>query len=76
MKSTSGPGFTFDWGQYRFDKEIIPDEASKLKSPGVIRVSGANDEDWYDSICDIRDAESFDKTAFVSSSGYGDGSYV
>lgn len=35
-----------------------------------------NDEDWYDSICDIRDAESFDKTAFVSSSGYGDGSYV
>ena len=50
MKTTSGPKFSFDWGRFRFDKEIIPHEKSELKSPGVIRVTGSKDEEWYEKI--------------------------
>lgn len=50
MKTTAGPKFSFDWGNFRFDKEIIPHEKSALKSPGVVKVSGDNDDDWYEKI--------------------------
>lgn len=48
MKTTSGPGFTFEWGKFRFDKEILPHKKSGMRSPGVIRVSG--DIDWYEKV--------------------------
>ena len=51
MKTTSGPRFSFDWDQFRFDKEIIPHEQAILKSPGVVRLSGTDSvEDWYEKV--------------------------
>lgn len=50
MKTTSGPNFSFSWGNYRFDKEIVPHVQSTLKSPGVVKLSGVGDADWYEQI--------------------------
>ncbi len=51
MKTTSGKNFSFNWGGFRFNKEIIPHEMSALKSPGVVKLSGIGDvDDWYEKI--------------------------
>ena len=50
MNNTNTPKHSFDWGDYRFNKEIIPYEKSPLKSPGVVRISGNSTEDWYERI--------------------------
>ena len=37
--------------------------------------SNCKKDEWYDEICHLDDTEMFDGKAFVSSSGFGDGSY-
>lgn len=41
----------FQWGKFRYSKEIIAHNKTKLKSPGVIRISADNDEKrWYKNV--------------------------
>lgn len=57
MQTTSGKGFKFEWKNYRFDKQIQPFEKTKLKSPGVIKLSVENDDDeWHESVKSFIDA--------------------
>lgn len=50
MTKTSGRDFKFSWDKYRFNKKIIAYNQSTLKSPGVVRISGENDEDeWHEN---------------------------
>ena len=61
--------------------EIIPDIDVGVDS-GMCGIydedyfrENCQDENWYERICELNDAETFDDEAFVSSSGYGDGGY-
>lgn len=51
MKHTSWPGGSFDWKQFRYDKDILPGKKTTLSSPAVIKLSGEGDlTSWYESI--------------------------
>lgn len=51
MKETTGNSFKFDWGKYRFDKEIISGKDDGLNSATVIKVSGEEFEDeWHNEV--------------------------
>ncbi|MCM1333648.1 MAG: ATP-dependent helicase [Bacteroides sp.] len=51
MATTGGANFKFDWGKFRYNKSIVPNSASKLKSPTVVTVVGDDDEDeWHKNV--------------------------
>ncbi|MCD8206233.1 MAG: ATP-dependent helicase [Clostridia bacterium] len=43
MKTTSGKGFFFDWGKYRFDKKIVPSPDKARNDRCVLRLTADND---------------------------------
>lgn len=54
MKETYGNKFKFDWGNYRFDKEIVSGKNEGVNSASVIRVSGEDFEDeWHNEVLDF-----------------------
>ena len=56
MNTTSGANFKFDWGKYRFQKQIQPHEKSSIKSEAVVKISSVGDEDeWHDKILNFID---------------------
>lgn len=51
MVTTSGQKFKFDWGPFRYSKQIVAHEHTKLHSPAVVTLAGEDDEDeWHDNI--------------------------
>lgn len=51
MNTTSGKKFKFDWDKYRYEKTIIPNEQSSIKSPCVVKLSSKDDPDeWYQRV--------------------------
>lgn len=51
MKETNGKKYGFDWGNYRFSKEIVSGKSDKINSASVIKVSGDEFEDeWHNEI--------------------------
>ncbi|MCF0153970.1 ATP-dependent DNA helicase [Megasphaera sp.] len=51
METTKGSKFKFDWGKYRYKKQIIPYVKSKLKSPAVVKLTAKdNSDDWHEKI--------------------------
>lgn len=54
METTSGSKFRFDWGEFRYDKQIVPHEKTSIKSPAVVKLSSVDDEDeWHERIFDF-----------------------
>lgn len=50
MSTTTG----FSWGKCRYDKKIKPHEKSTLRSPAVVKLSSADDEnEWHEKIQDF-----------------------
>ncbi len=48
MSTTSGSKFKFNWDKFRYDKQIVPHEQSKINSPCVIKLSSEDNEgDWH-----------------------------
>lgn len=51
MAKTAGAKFRFEWGQYRYDKRIVPHEKTTLHSPAVVKLAGVDDVDeWHEKI--------------------------
>lgn len=51
METTQGEKFNFEWGNYRFDKKIIPGRKDIADLPTVIKVSGKEqEEDWQKKV--------------------------
>lgn len=51
MSMTGGKDFNFEWDNFRYDKTIVPFEKSKIESPSVVKVIGADDEDeWHENV--------------------------
>lgn len=51
MEKTKGEKFKFEWGNYRFDKKIIPGRKDIAKIPTVLKVSGKEqEEDWQKEV--------------------------
>lgn len=51
MQTTDGARFRFRWKNFRYDKAIIPNEESQLKSPAVVRLASTDDADeWHEKI--------------------------
>lgn len=51
METTSGSKFKFDWGRYRYPKQIEPAVGLTTSSPAVLKVFGVDDPDeWHDQI--------------------------
>lgn len=40
MKHTSGQGFHFEWGRYRYTKNLKADEGRNINTPSVVTISG------------------------------------
>ena len=49
MERTTGPGFEFEWGGYRFKKDIRAVRSGVEGAPSVVKIG--DDEDWCKSIC-------------------------
>ena len=48
---TSGNNFSFEWDHYRYEKSIVANQLSKIKSPSVIKIGGEGSEiKWYEEI--------------------------
>ncbi len=52
MEHTAGPRFRFDWGKYRFEKQIVAQRAANGKTETVAKVD-ADMDDWPDAVCDL-----------------------
>lgn len=53
MQATSGDGFSFEWGNYRFDKRIVAAKKDFIQdTPTVLRVGG-NTEQWQNNVLDF-----------------------
>ncbi|MCM1061429.1 MAG: ATP-dependent helicase [Eubacterium sp.] len=51
MATTGGASFKFDWGKFRYDKKIVANKLTALKSSSVVTVSSDNDEDeWHENV--------------------------
>lgn len=51
MDTTSGPRFSFNWGNYRYDKKIVAAGKNNPASPTVLKVSGKDSaEDWHNEV--------------------------
>ena len=51
MNTTDGAKFVFQWGKFRYDKQIEAHESSKIKSPCVVKLSSENDvNEWYEKV--------------------------
>lgn len=51
MQTTDGARFQFRWKNFRYDKSIIPNSKSQLKSPAVVKLSSSDDiDEWHDKI--------------------------
>lgn len=51
MKTTDGERFSFKWGKYRFDKEMIPGRNDICDKPTVMKIGVKNsEEDWQKEI--------------------------
>lgn len=54
MTTTDGARFRFRWGKYRYDKTIVPQMKSIIKSPAVVKLASSGDEEeWFGSILSI-----------------------
>ena len=54
MATTDGVRFKFSWDKYRYQKQIVPHNKSKIASPAVVKLSSVNDEDeWHEKILDF-----------------------
>ena len=54
MQTTDGAKFKFDWGDYRFDKNIVAAGQDEPASPTVIKVAGDDDPDnWHGQILEF-----------------------
>ena len=54
MVTTDGAKFKFDWGKYRYNKQIEAYEQSSVKSPAVGKLAGIDDEDeWHERILEF-----------------------
>lgn len=50
MSNTAGRGVSFEWGEFRFDKQIIPQKSKLIENtPTVIRVGGSAEE-WMSNV--------------------------
>ena len=48
MSTTDGSKFKFNWDKFRYDKQIVPHEQSKITSPCVVKLSSEDNEgDWH-----------------------------
>lgn len=48
MSTTDGSKFKFNWDKFRYDKQIVPHEQSKISSPCVVKLSSEDNEgDWH-----------------------------
>ena len=61
MTTTDGARFEFSWGNFRYEKKIVPHEKSKLKSKAVARITAVYDEEeWqrkiYEFIRTLKDS--------------------
>ena len=52
MERTAGPRFRFDWGGYRFEKNIRAVRKGVEGVPAVVKV-GADEDDWCDALCEL-----------------------
>jgi len=51
MNCTSGKGFSYSWGKYRYQKEVIPYNKDLQKKQSVNKLTSYNDEtDWQENI--------------------------
>lgn len=51
MLTTEGRSFSFDWGDFRYFKQIKPHAKSTLQSPAVVKISALDDADqWHENI--------------------------
>lgn len=51
MTTTSGSKFKFEWGKFRYQKQIEAHEKSIIQSPCVVKLAGIEDEDeWHERI--------------------------
>ncbi len=50
MSATSCSQFSFQWGRFRYDKKVVPHKKSTLRSPGVVKLAGADGEAWYQAV--------------------------
>ena len=51
METTGGSRFKFEWGKFRYDKKIVADKQTSLKSPSVVTVASDDDEDeWRENV--------------------------
>lgn len=51
MQTTGGARFKFQWDKFRYDKKIVPNEKTDLKSSAVVKLYGENEEDeWHKNI--------------------------
>ena len=53
MSETEGDGFRFEWGNCRYPKEIKAQQKSTLKSSAVVKLTGADEEDWHEKLLDL-----------------------
>lgn len=51
MATTDGAKFKFSWGDFRYEKRILPHEKSNLKSPAVVKLRGVEDiDEWHENV--------------------------
>ena len=51
MATTDGAKFKFHWGNFRYDKKIVPHEKTTVHSPAVVKLAGVDDVDeWHDKV--------------------------
>jgi DNA helicase II / ATP-dependent DNA helicase PcrA len=51
MTTTDGSGFKFKWGEFRYEKTIIPHKKSTTQSSAVIKLSSVEGEDeWHKKV--------------------------
>ena len=51
MSATGGASFSFQWDEFRYEKAIVPNGASRLDSPAVVKLSAVNDiDEWHGKI--------------------------
>ena len=51
MQTTQSKDYSFDWGEFRHQKEIVPTKEKTHKSPAVVQLAGG--EDWEEKIYNL-----------------------